>query len=304
MENLEKKIVDVVNEKGPRTGAEILEALGEDALLLWRACMLSNHLAVRTIGCRYLRLDRKIEGFSRLSPSILREFLTYTAVGLSRDRDALSRKADEVATHIRQVSRAKLELAENVFEAVLGGLENEVLIKEQACVLIAGDIVYDMAHDVPRPERSTGKLVKGSDMDLLVVVDDRFPKALMERMDETIYREKQNVLMAPHLREEIDYVVKDLARVREQMEFDTFKRMVACKILQESAFLWGQRNLFTAIKSMLRNHGITERLRKMEQHAAVFRRNAEATLLREDPERIMHEGLHFFYPTEESEEFE
>jgi len=36
-----------------------------------------------------------------------------------------------------------------------------------------------MAHDAPRPERSTGKLVKGSDMDLVVVVDDLFPKELM-----------------------------------------------------------------------------------------------------------------------------
>jgi hypothetical protein len=304
LEHLEKQIIDVVKEEGPLTGAEILERLGDDALLLWRACKRSNHLAVRTIGRRYLRLDRKIEGFARLSPSILREFLTYSAVGLTRDQDALSRKADEVAAHIRHVSKAKLELAGNVFAAVLSGLENDVLIKEQACVLIAGDIVYEMAHDVPRPERSTGKLVKGSDMDLLVVVDDRFPKALMERMDETIYREKQNVLMAPHLREEIDYVVKDLGRVREQMEFDTFKRMVACKILQESVFLWGQQDLFKTIKSMLRDHGITGKLGKMEQHAAIFRRNAEATLLKEDPERIKHEGLYFFYPTEESEEFE
>jgi hypothetical protein len=45
--------------------------------------------------------------------------------------------------------------------------------------------------------------------------------------------------MAPHVREEIDYVVKDLDRVREQMRFDTFKRMVACKILQEGIFLYG-----------------------------------------------------------------
>ena len=29
-----------------------------------------------------------------------------------------------------------------------------------------------MAHDVPRPERSTGELVKGSDIDLVVVLED------------------------------------------------------------------------------------------------------------------------------------
>ena len=301
---MEKEIIAVLEDKGPLTGAEILDALGEDALFLWRACRRSKQVAIQTIGCRYLRLDSKIEGFARLSPSILREFLTYSAIGLTRDQDSLVRKANEIASHIKEVSKAKLELAKNVFSTVLSRLENDVLIKEQACILIAGDIVYDMAHDAPRPERSTGKLVKGSDMDLVVVVDDLFPKELMERMDEMIYREKQNVLITPHLREEMDYVVKDLARVREQMGFDTFKRMVACKILQESTLLFGNQDLFKTIKSMLQEQGIPEKLVRMEDQAAIFRRDAEATLLREDPEKIKNEGLYLFYPTEESEEFE
>ena len=301
---MEKEIVRVLKEKGPLTGAELLETLGEDALLLWRACQLSGQIAIQTIGCRYLRLDSKIEGFARLSPSILREFLTYSVIGLTRDQYSLASKADEVASHIKEVSRAKLELARNIFSTVLSRLENDVLIKERACVLIAGDIVYDMAHDAPRPERSTGKLVKGSDMDLVVVVDDLFPKELMERMDETIYREKQRVLITPHLREEVDYVVKDLARVREQMAFDTFKRMVACKILQESTLLFGKQDFFKSIKSMLLEQGITEKLMGMEEHAAIFRRDAETILLREDPEKIRKEALCLFYPTEESEEFE
>ena len=301
---MEKEIISLLKEKGPLTGAELLENLGEDALVVWRACRLSQKVDLQTIGCRYLRLDSKIEGFARLSPSILREFLTYSAIGLTRDQDSLVRKANEIASHIKEVSKAKLELAKNVFSTVLSRLENDVLIKEQACILIAGDIVYDMAHDAPRPERSTGKLVKGSDMDLVVVVDDLFPKELMERMDEMIYREKQNVLITPHLREEMDYVVKDLARVREQMGFDTFKRMVACKILQESTLLFGNQDLFKTIKFMLQEQGISEKLVRMEDQAAIFRRDAEATLLREDPEKIKNEGLYLFYPTEESEEFE
>jgi len=301
---MENEIIGVLKDKGPLTGAELLETLGEDALLLWRACKFSGQIAVHTIGCRYLRLDSKIEGFARLSPSILREFLTYSVIGLTRDQDSLASKADEVASHIKEVSRAKLELARNIFSTVLSRLENDVLIKERACILIAGDIVYDMAHDAPRPERSTGKLVKGSDMDLVVVVDDLFPKELMERMDETIYREKQRVLITPHLREEVDYVVKDLARVREQMAFDTFKRMVACKILQESTLLFGKQDFFKSIKSMLLEQGITEKLMGMEEHAAIFRRDAEAILLREDPDKIRKEALCLFYPTEESEEFE
>jgi len=301
---MEKKIIHLLKEKGPLTGAELLETLGEDALLVWRACKLSEEVALQTIGCRYLRLDSKIEGFARLSPSILREFLTYSVVGLAGDQESLFRRTSEMALHIIEVSRAKLELAKNIFSTVLSGLENDVLIQERACILMAGDIVYDMAHDAPRPERSTGRLVKGSDMDLVVVVDDLFPKELMERMDEMIYREKQKVLMTPHLREEMDYVVKDLARVREQLGFDTFKRMVACKILQESTLIFGNRDLFKTIKSMLLEQGISKKIMRMEEHAAIFRSNAEATLLRQGCEKIKKECLSLFYPTEESEEFE
>lgn len=301
---MEDKIITLLEQKGPLIGAEIIETLDDDALILWRACKLSKNLAIRTVGCRYLRLDSKIEGFARLSPSILREFLTYSVIGLQWDREALARRAHEIASHIKAVSKAKLELAGNVFSAVLSQLDNDALITDRACIIIAGDIVYEMAHDVPRPERSTGKLVKGSDMDLVVVVDDGFPRVLMERMDEMIYREKQKILMAPHLREEIDYVVKDLDRVREQMGFDTFKRMVACKILQEGTLLCGRQDLFTTVKAMLRENGITEKLVEMEDQAVISRRDAEEYLLREDPDKIRNEGLYLFYPTEEAEEFE
>lgn len=51
---MEKGIIKVLEEKGPLTGAELLETLGEDALLLWRACKFSGQVAVQTIGCRYL----------------------------------------------------------------------------------------------------------------------------------------------------------------------------------------------------------------------------------------------------------
>ena len=55
---------------------------------------------------------------------------------------------------------------------------------------------------------------------------------------------------------------------------------------------------------MLQEQGITQKLMRMEEHAAIFRRDAEVTLLREDPEKIRKEALCLFYPTEESEEFE
>lgn len=303
-EKLEGRIIRLVGERGPLTGAEISAVVDRDSLMLWRTCRLSRNLEVLTIGQRYLRLDRNIDGFARLSPSILREFLTYSVIGLRGDFEALRIRADEIEEHIKEVSKDKFAFSRSLLSALLDQMECGLIMKEQACFMLAGDIVYDMAHDVPRPERSTGKMVNGSDIDLVVVVDDAFPKGLKERLDNVIYQEKQKLLMTPHIREEIDYIVKDLDRVRTQSAFDTFKHMLACKILQEGLLVYGSQSLFAEIKGMLNGRGITEKLKTMENQARGFRTEAEKYLLAEDPDTIKERTLSYFYPAEESEEFE
>jgi hypothetical protein len=301
---LEREIINLIEAKGPLTGAEILDRIDDDPLLMWRTCKLSESLIIQTVGTRYLRLDRRIEGFARLSPSILREFLTYSVIGHAWDHASASRRTNDVTSHIEGVSRSKSELAYNVISTLVNGLANKLAINEQACFIIAGDIVHNMAHDVPRPERSTGKLVKGSDMDLVVIVDDLFPREAMARLDEAIYREKHSLLITPHIREEIDYIVKNLDRVRGQLRFDTFKHMVACKILHEGTLLYGSEALLSTVKGMLREKGVTKKLHDLEERARIFRKEAEENLLRADPDKIREERLNLFYPSEESEEFE
>mgnify|MGYP006277389107 CR=1 FL=1 len=301
---MEDHILALLNQRGPLTGSEILSSLDAQGLELWRACARSPRFAIRRVGRWYLRLDRRVEGFARLSPSILREFLTYTVIAPQDASEALERRAREISHHIEIVTREKSSLVYRVISALVNRSENPDLIMEKACFILAGDIVYDMAHDVPRPERSTGRLVRGSDMDLVVVVDDDFPAEQKRRLDDRIYREKYNLLVTPHLREEIDYVVKDLDRVREQLRFDTFRRMVACKIMQEGTLLYGNETLFTRIKGMLQKTEVTPRLLEMERQATIFRRKAETILLTEDVDTIRRHHLDLFYPTEESEEFE
>lgn len=300
----EKEIIEIIRDSGPLTGADIMRLTGEDGLTLWRTCKRSPDLVIRTIGTRYLRLDRRVDGYARLSPSILREFLTYSLVGLSAEKGTIEQKAREVMGHIEAVSRTKIALAYSVVSGLSNRLASEVALEDWACFIIAGDIVYNMAHDVDRPERSTGKLVRGSDMDVVVIVDDASREGLLKRIDDTMFEEKYRLLITPHIREEIDYVVKNLSRVNEQLRFDTFKHMVACKILQEGAFLAGSENLFYKVKSLLREQGVLAKLTELEKTAKVFREEAEAYLLREDPERIKAESMYLFYPVEESEEFE
>lgn len=301
---MEEEIVKLLQEKGPLTGHEISNALGADNLSLWRICKSSKTLALQTVGTRYLRLDRRVEGYARISPSILREFLTYSVVGFSRDPVPLSQRAAMIGAHVREVSREKSELAYNIISSLANRFEQELPLRDHVCFLLAGDIVYNMAHDVPRPERSTGKLVKGSDLDLVVITGDLLHNKSIERLDEAIYKEKYRLLITPHLREEIDYVVKDLKRVRRQIRFDTFRHIVACKILREGTLLYGSEEIFHRVKRMLREHGIIEKLSVMENRARTFRKMAEEVLLHEDPDGIREGSLNLFYPTEESEEFE
>ena len=301
---MEQEIITLIHEKGPLTGSEIMESIGGDGLMLWRTCKLSKELVIRIVGTRYLRLDRRIKGFARLSPSILREFLTYSVVGLAKQDALLSQKAQSIVSHIETISKAKSELAYSVVSTMVDKLECELPIQEQVCFIIGGDVVYNMAHDIQRPERSTGKLVNGSDMDLIVVVGDDFPKELMERIDEAIYKEKHRLLITPHLREEIDYIVKNLDRIRTQIKFDSFKHMVACKLLHEGAFLYGNGQIFHTIRVMLKEHGVVQKLNALEDKARDFRRQAESFLLHRTGQKIHGERQYLFYPTEESEEFE
>ena len=230
--------------------------------------------------------------------------MTYSLIGLSGDPDSIAKRAQEIVSHIEDVSKKKYELAYRVVSDVRSMLENEWAHDGEICCIIAGDIVYTMAHDVPRPEKSTGRLVNGSDIDLVVVVDDSLPEDFIKKLDTSIYQEKYRILTTPAFKEEIDYVVKTMSRVREQLCFDTFKHMVACKILQEGTFLYGSEDLFRTIKILLHEYGVVEKLNDFEQKAQAFRQNAEEYLLRADLKEMKKKDLYLFYPGEESEEFE
>jgi hypothetical protein len=300
---MEEEIINLIGTRGPLTGSEIKKFVSGDNLLLWQTCKTSSHLQVKSIGVRYLRFDRQVNGFARLSPSILREFLTYSVVGLAEKPALIEKKGQEIFSHIVQVSRAKMELARNLVGVVKAQLE-DTWPQEQICFILAGDIVYDMAHDVPRPERSTGRLVRGSDIDLVVILNDNVPDDLIRTLDSTLYQEKYRFLKSPSVNEEVDYVVKKLQRVREQAHFDTFKHMVACKILQEGKLIGGSDKFYHEVMRLLEDHGVPEKLDRLQEAAIAFRKQEEEFLAQSDAKIVKREDLYFFYPAEESEEFE
>lgn len=256
----------------------------------------------RVIGKRYVRLDRTVPGYGRLSPSVKREFLTYTVLGRNDQEETLGVRARAREDEIRRVSREKRLLARVRLHGVVDRLAGTGPDEDDVCFILAGDVVYGMAHAVERPESSTGKMVRGSDLDVVVVVRDATPAECVAALDRAILREKFQLLTHPTYREEIDYIIKPVSRMEEQLRFDTFEHRVASKILNEGDYLLGSRGLFDELKKMLRQAAVPEKLAELEVLARAYRQEAETRLYcgeGDPPREILHR---FFYTREEEPE--
>lgn len=296
-------IPDILQTRGPLIGSE-LAAAGPfpDILELWRACHAPG-IQLRRTGRRYLRLDSAVPGYARLSPSIRREFLTYTLIGLPNQTAQIETRAAELEQQAIHISQAKIALARESICMATASLPDETRILRQTVFLIAGDVIYNMAHRVPRPEKSSGRLVNGSDLDIIIVTTDEFPEEDAIALDEAIYRQKHYLLTHPDFQEEIDYILKPLSRVRQQLAFDTFEHMVACKILDESQLLFGSPFLYETLMEWLDRSGVRNRLKALEQAAIVEREEAETLLL--NPAALLsanRPALDLFYTREEGDE--
>jgi hypothetical protein len=297
-----EQVEDVLGREGPLTGAELLERTRSEPLPLWRLCRHGDAICQEVVGQRFLRLDRAVEGYARLSPSIRREFLTYTVLGLEHQRPAIGRRAASLREDVARISRAKLELARQTMASVVTEIPDPDRVLAGVTFILAGDITYGMAHAVPRPERSTGRMVRGSDLDVIVVATDELPEDALRALDSAIHRRKHYLLVHPDYREEIDYVVKRLARVREQLRFDEFRHMVASKILDEGQLLYGSEPLFRAIKGLVEESGVAQRLHDLRERAVRQRLVAEQELLDSAADGRDGEPFNLFYTREEGDE--
>jgi len=295
------KYCRILQKTGPLTGKDFVRETGLTTFEAWRFCAGSDWVINKIVGRRYLRLDLKVEGYARLSPSIMREFLNYTVVGISEDSAAIDQLAKSIEEEITSISARKINLARDTVDRLLINQPDRHTIINKTCFIIAGDVVFGMAHAEPRPEFSTGELVKGSDLDIITVTDN-LPEKLLESLDALLYREKYNLLMNPVSKEEIDYIVKDLKTVEEQLAFNDFKKMVASKILEEGQYLFGNRVLFDHIKTMVAERGIPEKVSRLEEKATQDRVRAEKVLLEASESADHDELMALFYTTEEKEE--
>jgi hypothetical protein len=293
--------IKVIKERGPLTGKDLIRETGLDIFEAWQFCASSPAVINSIVGRRYLRLDQKVEDYARLSPSIMREFLNYTVIGLAGQEQAIGKLAGRITAEIATISARKIALARDTISRLVENHQAGPEIKATSCFIIAGDVVFGMAHAEPRPESSTGELVRGSDLDIITVTDGLSP-ALTEELDRIIYREKYALLMNPASKEELDYIIKDLQLVKEQLKFDHFKAMVASKILMEGQYLYGSKQLFDRVKELTRQNAVAEKIATLESKAILDRRKAEKELLGAPKSADREQLMALFYTTEEKEE--
>ena len=181
-------VVKALKEEGPQIGCELIERTRMEALPLWQICRQTPEIRMECVGKRYVRLDKNVEGYARLSPSIRREFLTYTVLGLESQAPGIEAKTKKLGQEIHQISQAKRDLAKTAISDIAQSLAEWETMKDRVCFIIAGDITYDMAHAVPRPEISTGKMVRGSDLDIIVLAEDDVSKKDLKALDDAILK--------------------------------------------------------------------------------------------------------------------
>jgi len=294
-------LLEKLEERGPLTGKELVHETGWQEFPLWVACNLYEEIVTRITGKRYLRLDRQVVEYARLSPSIMREFCSYTVVGRDNQFQEVVQKAEQLGKEIKDISKKKFKLAQNLIDRIIDGPQGASEIKNHACFMIAGDVVYQMAHVEPRPEASTGELVRGSDLDLIVITDG-LPEPIKESLDAAIYQEKYKLLINPACKEELDYLIKDIPRVQKQLQSSDFKSLVAAKILNEAEFLYGSREVFNQIKKMLSLNNIPRMMSDLEIKAKKNREEAINYLLNAQTPLSDEEYMKLFYTAEEKEE--
>lgn len=300
--SLKSEISSLVGFYGPMLGKELHEHLPDVELLkLWQACFTSNDLQLSQFSRYYLRYDIMRDDYIRLSPSILRDFLSFTLFSQDSQRDAILERLIRLSNRHREISRWKTHLARNVLADVFAELAIEDA--QHVCAFIAGDLAYFLGHNEPREIEALGEMVRGSDLDI-IIIHDGLTGEKVEQINQRMLMAKNYMIRNPNLRQELDFVVKSQDRMFGQFAYETIQQKIASKIAYESMFMAGSIRLYTEVMEELRRSGTQDRIDADFEKGLSDRAAATTQLLRTDPESLDKNTRSLFYFSQERIEFE
>ena len=298
---VEDKVLAALQEFGPMIGKELAELFPDVAqITLWQACFQSQKMSVSHFASYYLRYDITRVDQVRLSPSILRDFLSFTLFGLPYQREKMVERQGTLANAHREISREKLIIAQQVTNNVLMALAPEE--RDKVCVFVAGDLSYFLAHNEAREHEATGEMVKGSDIDI-IIVEEGVTEASVEKIEAEMKSMKAYYLRHPSFRHELDYICKPFSKMVTQMRYTDINDKIASKIAYESLFLGGAVPLYVKIRDRMKSSGVDELIESDFQHALKDRKHATQVLMSKPGSEMDEETRSLFYFSQERVEF-
>ncbi|MGB3456872.1 MAG: hypothetical protein WBG08_02200 [Litorimonas sp.] len=305
MDAVVARIEDLVREHGPLPGYKISKRMPDVTPIgLWRSCYVSRRIRIRNCARYYLRYDITRDNVLRLSPSILRDFLTFSLIYLPEQSVEAVEGGTLMANKFRAISLRKLSRARQALLALPPELQAE--LNAHCVVFLSGDIAYFLAHDTPRRHATLEVPVKGSDIDIVIVANNRADPAVLSRIEDELLKIKRQYLLSPTIGEELDFIVKPVDRMIEQLGYRDIHEKIASKILYESYFLMGRVDIYESLLKNLEMRGTRARIEADFETALMQRKSTIETILALVPEESVKDSevASLFFASQERLEFQ
>ena len=302
--DVEIKIEAVLKANGPVTGAQLSEKLPEFSdIAIWRACYGYSGFRVSNCARYYLRYDVTRGNQLRLSPSILRDFLTFSLIYLSEQVVDIVEAGTILANKFRTVSLEKLSWAREALLQLDDDLQD--VLNQHCVVFLSGDIAYYLAHETKRTHSQLGVEINGSDIDIVIVTNRGAPADKIARIESQLLTVKKIYLSTPHIAEELDFIVKPIDTMLGQLAYRDIHQKIASKILYESYFLMGRVDIYQMLMRHLKLSGTWERIEQDFEIALGQRKDTVAKILALEPDASTEdeEVASLFFASKERLEF-
>jgi hypothetical protein len=301
---IETQIQKILEQYGPQTGSQLSEKLPEFSdIALWRQCYSSPSIRVANCARYYLRYDITRGNELRLSPSILRDFLTFSLVHLTDQMVEIVEAGTKLANRFRTISLSKLSWAR---EALLQ-LDDELqqVLYDHCVVFLSGDIAYYLAHETKRKHSQLGVEINGSDIDIVVVTNRGAPPDQIAKIESQLLTTKKIYLTSPEIREELDFIVKPIETMLGQLAYSDIHQKIASKILYESYFLMGRVDIYQTLMQHLKLRGTWDKIENDFETALGQRKDTIAKILALAPDASTEdeEVASLFFASKERLEF-
>lgn len=305
METLVERIIDLIQTHGPSTGVKLTEWLDSvPPIDLWHACYVSRRIRIRNCARYYLRYDITRDNVLRLSPSILRDFLTFSLIYLPEQSVSAVEDGTLLANKFRSISLRKLSRARQALLELDPDLQRE--LNEHCVVFLSGDIAYFLAHDTRRMHPTLDVPVNGSDIDIVIVTNHQADPEKIKAIGDALLKIKRLYLLMPKVREELDFIVKPFDKMIDQLAYGDIHQKIASKILYESYFLMGRVDIYESLMRHLELRGTRAKIEADFETALGQRKDTIRKILALSPEESVKdpEVASLFFVSQERLEFQ